>query len=112
MNPPRHGIVIDGLRFLREDGDPQQVQGTFTVTLDDDAPPLTNTRMHVDFLNLPRTRSIVNMNGLVVPRPGVLHFRFVLDNGVATEYTVDIEHPPVVAAQAQIAMPGGGAARA
>jgi hypothetical protein len=40
------------------------------------------------------------MNGLVVPQPGVLLFRFNLETGATAEYAVDVERAPAVAAQA------------
>jgi hypothetical protein len=82
----------------RGDADPEHVAGNFTVVLDQEE--LTNARIQVDFVSR-RNRSIVNMNGLLVPHPGVLHFRFALDGGAAAEYAVDVERPPAGVAQAQ-----------
>jgi hypothetical protein len=83
--------------WLRDEGDPQRLAGTFTVSLNDDV--LTRVAMHVDFGNVFRSRSVINMNGLVVPRAGVLWFRFALDNGVHAEYDVAVQPPPAVAVQ-------------
>jgi hypothetical protein len=85
--------------WQRDDGDPQQVSGNFTATLDGDT--LANARILVDFAGLRRSRSIVNMQGFVVPRSGVLQFRFVLETGATAEYSLDIDPPPAVAAQAR-----------
>ena len=81
----------------REVGDAQVIRGTFTVNLDNDN--LTTTQMHVDFSEVMRSRSIVNISGLVIPRSGVLRFRFVLETGATAEYSAEIEAPPPAVAQ-------------
>jgi hypothetical protein len=82
----------------REAGDAQRVQGTFTVQLGNDT--LSTVQMHVDFGEVRRSRSMININGLAVPRSGALRFRFVLETGPTAEYSLNVEAPPAVAAQA------------
>jgi hypothetical protein len=86
--------------WQREEGDPERTPGNFTVTLGHDT--LTTTQIYVDFQGRRRSRNMVNINGLVVPLPGALQFRFVLETGITAEYSVDIDPPPAVAAQAPL----------
>jgi hypothetical protein len=102
------GIVPSGLPvFLaqaalfilweREPDDPRQSQGTFTVRINQQE--LLTSRQGIDFGEPPlrRTRTVVRMNGLVVPAPGELTFSFRLDDGAEARYSIEVTQPrPVV----------------
>lgn len=91
--------------WQRDQGDPAECEGHFSITLDRE--PLANVRVRASFQNFPRTRTIVNVAGLVVPRPGELHFRFQLDDGPAAEYSLTVEEPqPQPVAAPGVAPPG------
>ncbi len=85
--------------WTREGDDAQRTAGTFTITLNNDA--MTHIEMFVDFATpaIRRSRSTINVNALVIPHSGTLHFRFLLETGSAAEYSVDIEAPPAVQTQ-------------
>ncbi len=85
--------------WVRDDGDPQRIDGNFTVTLDDEV--LTMAAMHVDFAGplTKRTRTVIHLGGLVIPRIGLLRIRFVLTSGATAEYVGQIEAPPAVVTQ-------------
>jgi hypothetical protein len=105
------GVAAVGLPFLmqnvsffvlweRDPGDPPRVPGTFTVTIGD--LELTRHAVNVDFGAVLRHRSVVNLNGLVVPRAGELRFSIALENGLQAEYEVDVAAaPPGVQVQPQ-----------
>jgi hypothetical protein len=76
----------------RDPNDPNRQDGEFSVRIDD--VQLSNVRMSVDFENGRRHRSIVSLNGLVVPRPGNLTFRINLQDGASAEYSIAIATPP------------------
>jgi uncharacterized protein DUF6941 len=77
----------------RDATDAATYAGTFLIRIDND-PPLVMQRINVDFAQDMRHRSVVNMNGMLVPRPGNFRFRIELEGGVAAEYAVDIAAAP------------------
>jgi hypothetical protein len=78
--------------FEREQADPEQVEGEFTMTLEDEV--LGNAPLAVDFAGQLRYRSIVQLNGLVVPRPGLLRFRVALPGDIHADYVIRAEPAP------------------
>jgi hypothetical protein len=92
-------VLIQNMAFFvlwqREEADERRVGGTFTAAIGD--LELTQTHVDLDFGANIRNRTLVNLNGLVIPRPGALRFRIVLTNDVEASYTVDIAAPPPVA---------------
>jgi hypothetical protein len=96
-------VFIQSLSFLafweRDLTDDPNYAGTFTVAIGEQT--LVTNAVAVNFGDKTKHRSIVNVNGLVVPTVGQLTFAIVLDNGVRSEYTIVVEGPPVnVQAQA------------
>lgn len=53
--------------------------------------------VRVDFQEGLKNRSLVNLNGLVVPSAGPLRFRFDFGNEAVAEYVVDVTAPPPIA---------------
>jgi hypothetical protein len=99
------GLTAAGTPFLmqsvsffalwqRELTDPPRASGTFTVAINDEE--LNRAAINVDFGGNTRNRTVVNVNGLVVPRPGSLRFRIVLETGARAEYAVDVVTLPTV----------------
>jgi hypothetical protein len=79
----------------REANDPQQANGRFRFLLDNDE--LIASELRIDFQNNPRTRSVVRINGMVVPQAGLLHFRIDLEGDIHAEYVVEAQIVPPVA---------------
>ncbi len=50
---------------------------------------LINHKFNIDFLNKLKNRSVLNVNGLPIPRPGKLYATMTLDNGVTAEYLIN-----------------------
>lgn len=74
----------------REATDPLHIPASFTVGLAGQVPLITH-QITLDFAeHIPRHRSIANLNGLIVPTPGLLRFRLVPEIGTPAEYTVVI----------------------
>jgi hypothetical protein len=78
----------------RELADPQQIRGVFSLEIGEQL--LTRAEVNLDFGGRLLHRSIVNMQGVAVPRPGKLHFRIVLDGGSRAEYSMDVTAPPAI----------------
>lgn len=100
------GVTAAGLPFLmqnlsffvlwqREHGDAEQFPGRFALSLDNQV--LQEIDIRVDFQGGTRNRTVVNIGGLVVPRPGFLHFRLRLEAGAQAEYSVEITPPSPIA---------------
>jgi hypothetical protein len=92
-------LLIQNMSFFvlwqREEADERRIEGTFTAAIGDQE--LSQVRVDLDFGENIRNRTVVNLNGLVIPRPGTLRFRIVLTNNVEATYTVDVAAPPPVA---------------
>ncbi|MFZ0970569.1 MAG: hypothetical protein WCC76_06880 [Candidatus Acidiferrales bacterium] len=84
----------------RDADDPQRVAGRLTIAVGNQE--LSASAVNVDFEANLRNRTVINVNGLIVPSAGHLSFRIVLENGVQAEYVVDVlAPPPNVQVQAQ-----------
>lgn len=84
----------------RDPADPARMGATFTVGVDGH-PALGTQQITLDFQEVLSHRSIVKLNGLVVPTPGSLRFRIVPETGTAAEYAFDVS-----AAPPQVQVPG------
>jgi hypothetical protein len=77
----------------REAADPERINGRFNVHIGSDR--IVDLAMFADFQgNVPRTRTMINMGGLMLPRAGILRFRMEMDNGNSSQYEVEILPPP------------------
>ena len=96
-------FLIQNVSFFvlwqREPQEPAQTEGRFSLSIGDQV--LHEMTVRVDFQGGLKNRSIVNLNGLVVPNAGPLRFRFQLENQAVAEYIVDVTAPPPVVAQAR-----------
>jgi hypothetical protein len=81
----------------RENNDAPQVNGRFTVAIGDNV--LNETAIRMDFAGAPKAKTLINMNGLILPQPGLLRFQIDLDGGAHAEYTVDVNPPPAAVVQ-------------
>lgn len=70
----------------KEQNDPEQYNTTFTIELDEE--PLMSQSIDIDFQGRLRNRSMVSINGLVVPKPGNLLFSMKLVDGPEAKYEV------------------------
>jgi len=85
----------------REANDPPRALGTLTININEQQ-LIAQGGITVDFGAGLRHRTVVNVNGLIVPRPGLLRFRLELEAGVRAEYVVDVATPaPGVQVQPQ-----------
>src|SRR5688572_2859702 len=85
-------LFVPNLSFFvlweREPNEPAQYQATLNVRLDQRV--LLTHGATVDFQQHLRNRSITNLAGLVIPRPGQLVFEMMIQNGPTAAYAVTI----------------------
>lgn len=87
--------------WQRDATDPAQTEATFTVGLDGQ-PALATHQITMNFEGGMYHRTIVGLNGFVVPTPGILRFRVAPEGGTQAEYSVEvIASPPGVQVAAQ-----------
>jgi len=84
----------------RDPTDPGRIGATFTVGVDGH-PALGTQEIALDFQEVLIHRSIIRLNGLVVPTPGSLRFRIAPETGTAAEFAFDVS-----AAPPQLQVPG------
>jgi hypothetical protein len=97
-------LFIQAMSFValweREPGDPAAIEATFTLSIGEEQ--LSTGQVLGTFGGKLRYRTIVNINGVVVPHPGNLRFLLQLATGETAEYVVDVEaQPAAVQVQAQ-----------
>ncbi|HEV3219441.1 MAG TPA: hypothetical protein VGZ48_06690 [Candidatus Acidoferrales bacterium] len=106
ITPAGLPLFVQKLAFFvlweREPAEPERVEGQFHVLMGEER--LSAANVVVEFAGLRRSRSIVYVNGLVIPRPGTIIFRIDLAGGGRGEYGIEIEPPPVVANQARVGL--------
>lgn len=86
--------------WQREPGDPARVDGTFRVRIEEQE--LATAPMNADFQGGLLNRTVIKLDGLIIPRAGSLHMVCELTTGARAEYQVNVEAPaPVVQAQDQ-----------
>jgi len=89
-------VFIQNVSFFvlweRDPTDNPNYAGTFTAAIGGQT-LVTNAGVVVNFGDKTKHRTIVNVNGMVVPTVGLLTLALVLDNGVRAEYTIAIEGP-------------------
>jgi hypothetical protein len=91
----------------RDPADPVRTEATFTVGVEGHA-ALTTQQIVLDFGEGRRHRSVVNLNGLIVPTPGSVRFRIAPREGTAAEYAFDVTAaPPAVQLAGQARVPPG-----
>lgn len=73
----------------RDMEDPQVHHGEFTIRIGDQV-LVHSTDIVVDFLNQPRNRTVIRLNGLVVPNPGRLFFRLSLQGQGVAECIIEV----------------------
>jgi len=78
----------------REAADGAETQGIFTAAIGNEQ--LSTVNLNINFGDKFRHRTIVNINGLVVPHVGDLHFRVQLAGGPVAEYIVNVTALPAV----------------
>jgi hypothetical protein len=78
----------------RDDTDASQYRAVFTVTLGNEE--IARQNLDIDFLEKIRNRSIVYLNGIVIPRPGLVVFRLSVPEHATAEYTIEIISTPQV----------------
>jgi hypothetical protein len=76
----------------RQQTDPADYTGTFTVFLNDEA--LATMAFTLSFGAAFLHRTILNFPPLIVSRPGNLRFLFHLDVNIEAEYGIGVEAPP------------------
>jgi len=86
-------LFLQRLAFLtiweREPEDTAHYRTDFSLTLDDER--LLGDSGSIEFQKALRNRSIMTVQGLVVPRPGALVFSMKVEDGPEATYTVSIE---------------------
>jgi hypothetical protein len=95
VTPGMMPFIMQTLSFFvlweREPSDPGRRPGTFTITSDGQS--LTTQEIMLDFERNMRLRTIINIGGLVVPKPGALRFRIDVTKEVQAEYIIDVAGP-------------------
>ena len=83
-------VFIQKIAFFalweKEENDPGQYRTTFTIELDDKS--LMSQGIDLDFQRKLRSRSMVSINGLMVPKPGNLVFSMKVKDGPEAEYQI------------------------
>jgi len=84
--------------WLRDTEDPRQIGAHFRVNLGNTI--LNETRLRLDFIDQLKTRTVIHLQGLVVPQPGLLDFHMELEDGSNVDYSLEVtQTAPVVAPQ-------------
>lgn len=85
----------------RESTDPTQYTSNLRISFGTEE--LVNQIFNIDFQGQLRTRSVLQMAGLLIPRPGIVTFHAqIQDPEVSAQYSFDItgNQPEIVATQA------------
>lgn len=88
----------------REEGDRENIDGRFQARLGNDQ-VLVQMRVDASFAGHPRCRTFIRLNGLLIPQPGILHFEFLLDDGIRAEFSISTAIAPVAVQEQQPARP-------
>ena len=85
--------IIQQVSFLviweREEIDSSTTHGFFALKIVDDT--VLTQRVEIDFLDKMIHRSIVKVNGIVLPKPGKLDFELRLSDGTVANYSINID---------------------
>lgn len=87
------------IAWEREGNEPEVTNGRFQLILDQNV--LTEVAISVDFQGRQQVRTILRIQGPVIPAPGRLHFVAALDNGLRAEYSFLISGPATVVGEAE-----------
>jgi hypothetical protein len=97
----------------REASDPTEKKGVFTVSINGSA--LHTGEIALSFGDALLNRTLINVNGIVIPQAGRLRFLADFGDGLQADFSIDVV-PPAVALQmqqlAQIASEPAGATKA
>jgi hypothetical protein len=76
----------------KEPADPDVYHATFAININEQR--IHSTAVEIDFKGNMRNRTIINVQGLVVPSPGNLILNIILDNGVEASYLIPVQAAP------------------
>jgi hypothetical protein len=85
---PNFGVLIT---FERDSGDAPILTGTLNITLNDE--PIFDHGLTVNFLELSRTRQMINISSFPLPKPGLIKLKFEAENKVEATYFIRINEP-------------------
>jgi hypothetical protein len=97
-------LLVQRTAFLtvweRERVDPQDYAGRFAVSLG--GTELIARNVSVNFRDKLRNRSILTVNGLVIPQPGTLVFSLTISSDVVARYAVEVSATILATDEAEV----------